>query len=105
MKKKAYIYTNKENPTGGIMAAILGLLSLVTLGLIIRYSFIQEGLIPARQAGAMLLAGLFSLVGLTLAILALAAKDKYRRFPIIGLALNGLALAAVALLFFWGVTA
>ena len=102
MKSKSYIYTNKKHATKGIMAAILGLLSLVCLGLIAYYAFEQRGTGMERLASAMLISGIFSLTGLALGTMALLEKDKFRAFPIVGLVMNGAVLGLIGWALYFG---
>jgi uncharacterized membrane protein len=98
MKKKAYIFTNKGNSKKGIMAVSLGAIANTTLAAVVYASFSLKGQIPERYGAAILLVALFSLVGITLALLGLIEKDKYRLIPGVGLALNIFSIGFVVFL-------
>lgn len=100
MSRKGYIFTNKDNSQKGIMSTILGVLTNITLFFLIYFSFLKRGLIPDRYAAAMLLTFLFSLTGLILGGAGIFEKEKYRLFPVIGLALNTLAMGIISFIIY-----
>ena len=102
MKSKNYIYTNKKHADKGVMASILGLISLVCLGLITYYAFVQRGTGMERLASAMLISCIFSLAGLALGIMALLEKDTFRVFSILGLVMNGAVLGLIGWALYYG---
>ena len=102
MPKRGYIFTKKDNAKKGIMATILGVISLATLIYLAYFSFVQKGQIPEQHAAAMLVTALLSLTAFILAAVGLFEKEKYRLFPILGLILNAAALAAMGFIIYLG---
>ena len=103
MKKRTkYIFTNKKNSKRAVMAVILGVISLASLGIVVFLSGLSGG--SARQSYGFtgLLAAVFSLTGLLLGVVTIQNKDYYKLFPALGLLLNFLSLAAVSLILYAG---
>ena len=100
--RKNYIFTNKKNSKRAIMAVILGVISLVSLGTVVFLSGLSGGSAKISYGFTGLLAAVFSLVGLLLGVVTIQNKDYYRLFPSLGILLNFLALAAVSLILYAG---
>lgn len=101
-KKKNYIFTNKKNSNRAIMAVILGVISLVSLGTVVFLSGLDGGNARMGYGFTGLLASAFSLTGLILGVVTIQNKDYYRMFPVLGILLNLLALAVVGLILYAG---
>ena len=101
--RKNYIFTNKKNSKRAIMAVILGIISLVSLGTVVFLSGLSGGSAKISYGFTGLLAAVFSLAGLLLGVVTSQTKDYYRLFPALGILLNFLALAAVSLILYAGV--
>lgn len=101
-KRNGYIFTNKEHPQKGIMATILGIISAVSIVLVLYYTFQNGGTAELRYSVAMLLAVLFSIAGFVLGIMARMEPDKYYLFAYLGLGINGLVLAGAGFILFAG---
>lgn len=101
-KKKGFIFTNKKHSDKAIMAAILGMISLVSLGIVIFLSYRKQGAAPAGYGVTGLLAAVFSLIGLILGILTVREKESYHFFPWLGTLLNALALGLIGFLLYLG---
>lgn len=102
MKKRNYIFTNKKNSERAIMATILGVISCVSLGIVVYLTYLNNGQAPAGYGVTGLLATIFSLTGLGLGIVTVREKNYYRLFPILGIVLNLAALAFVSLILYMG---
>ncbi len=102
-KRKNYIFTNKKNSKRAVMAVILGVISLVSLGTVVFLSGLSGGSAKISYGFTGLLAAVFSLAGLLLGIVTIQNKDYYRLFPALGILFNFLALAAVSLILYTGV--
>lgn len=100
--KKDFIFTVKEHPAKGIMAAILGILANVTLGMAVYLSYRSGGQVTQRHGTAGLLAVLFMAAGLILGILSLTQKDSFKLFPVLGILLNILAFGMISLILYAG---
>ena len=103
MKRKNYIFTNKKHSYKAIMAAILGIISLVSLGIVVYLTYLRDGQAQNGYGVTGLLAAVFSLAGLVLAIISFREKDNYMLFPWLGLLLNVAGLGSVGLILYLGV--
>lgn len=102
MRKKNYIFTNKKHSNKAIMSTILGVISLVSLGIVTYLSYRQGGVMHGGYGATGVLATIYSLIGLILGILTLRDKDIYRLFPVLGTILNVVALGGVSFLLYLG---
>lgn len=101
-KRKNYVFTNKKNSNRAVMAVILGVISLVSLGIVVLLSYLNDGNAMISYGFTGLLAAVFSLVGLLLGVVTVQNRDYYRFFPALGILLNFLALAAVSMILYAG---
>ena len=97
MRKKNYIFTNKKHSDKAIMSTILGVISLVSLGIVTYLSYSQGG-----YGVTGVLATVYSLIGLILGVLTLRDKDIYRFFPVLGTILNVISLGGISFLLYLG---
>ncbi len=103
MKRKKYIYTNRKHSQRAIMSTILGIISNVSLGIVIYLTYLRSGNALIGYGLTGLLAALFSVVGLILGIVTIQQKDYFRFFPVLGILLNLAALGFVAFLLQLGI--
>lgn len=103
MFKPGYKFTNKKNPEKGIMSSSLGLISVVSIGLTIYFTYLNKGIAQAQYGCVIFLSILFSITGLVLGIISSLEKDIYKIFPIIGIVLNTCALLASGFIFYMGI--
>ncbi|MCM1097782.1 MAG: DUF6142 family protein [Ruminococcus flavefaciens] len=96
--KRKYIYTDKRHSNRAVMSTILGILSNVSLAVVIYLSFQKSGEIPAGYGFTGLFAVIFSLIGLVLGVVTVKDKAYYRIFPCLGILLNLTALGVSALI-------
>lgn len=101
-RKNSYIFTNKNHSQKGIMATILGVISLVSLIYAIAMSYKKDGVIPSQYGAAVLLVTIFSLTGVVLGVISKTERDKYYIFSYLGIILNVLALAVVSAVLYAG---
>lgn len=101
-RRNSYIFTNKSHTQRGIMATILGIISLVTLGYAVFMSYRRAGDIPIQYGAAALLATIFALTGTVLGVISKTEKDKFYLFSYLGIVLNVLALAVVSAILYAG---
>ena len=80
------------------MATILGVISNVSLGIVIYLSYLSGGNVPISFGLTGLFAMLFSIVGLILGVLTAQEKDMFKLFPVLGIVLNLIALGILAFL-------
>ena len=98
-RTKGYIFTNKVHSQKGIMSTILGLLSLITLGTAVYFSYLHKGEPSVRYATAALLASVFMLI---LGVLSLREQEKFWLFRILGIVMNVLSFIVLSLILFAG---
>lgn len=101
-KKKGYIFTNKEHTRKGIMATILGIISMATLVYTVLMSYRQNGEVPRQYGAAAMLVMVFAFVGIILGVISRMERDKYYLFSYLGIALNVLVLAAISVILYAG---
>ncbi len=101
-KRRNYMFTNRKHPDGAIMSVLLGIISLAgtVIAVCLAYRQAHEGMIGYGVTG--LLATLFALAGLVLAVMQIIKKDVFKLFPVIGLVLNLVVLMGMGLMIFWG---
>ena len=102
MARRNYIFTNKKHSNRAIMSVILGMISTVSLAIVVRLTYLQDGEATVGYGVTGLLATIFSLVGLVLGIVTLREKDYYRLFPRLGVVLNLLALGWIGFMLYFG---
>ena len=102
MFKKSYMFTNRNHPLKGIMATILGILSIVTLITTVYLSYRQGGVSSLRYGTAALLAVLFMITGIGLSAYCLVERDNFKFFPVLGLLLNSVAAVILSLILYAG---
>lgn len=84
------------------MSVVLGSISIISLGIVVYLSYRADGAAENGYGVTGLLATLFSFVGLILGVITVRHKNYYRAFPWLGLILNFLSLAAIALILYMG---
>ena len=88
MRKKNYIFTNKKHSDKAIMSTILGVISLVSLGIVTYLSYSQGGVMHGGYGVTGVLATVYSLIGLI--------------FPVLGTILNVISLGGISFLLYLG---
>ena len=100
--RKGYIFTSKNHPKRGIMATILGILSIVTLGTAVYLSYVNGGQSSARYGTAALLAVIYMIIGMGLGIWSVMEKDVFKLFPVLGIVINTMAFGVLSLILYAG---
>ena len=85
------------------MSVILGIISLVSLGIVVFRTYQNGGEATVGYGLTGVLATIFSLTGLLLGILTVKDKSYYPFFPILGIVLNILTFAFVSTILYVGV--
>lgn len=85
------------------MATILGIISLVSLGIVLFMTYRSAGEAAVGYGFTGLLATVFSAVGLGLGIVTFRDKNYYRLFPVLGTLLNLAALGGISFILYAGV--
>lgn len=102
MARKNYIFTNKKHSQRAIMSTILGIISIVSLGIVVYLTYLRKGDAPVGYGVTGLLATIFSLTGLGLGIVTVRDKTYYRLFPWLGVIVNLIALGSISFLLYFG---
>ncbi len=100
--KKSFMFTNKEHTLKGIMATILGMISITSLGYIIVNSYRNDGQVPLQYGAVAFLTMLFAFAGIVLGVLSKSERDKFYFFSYLGIVLNVLVLAALSVILYAG---
>ncbi|MDE5718286.1 MAG: hypothetical protein K2I53_11870 [Lachnospiraceae bacterium] len=100
--KKNFMFTNKEHTLKGIMATILGVISLASLVYIICESYANAGEVPLQYGAVAFLTMIFAFVGIVLGVLSKSERDKFYFFSYLGIVLNVLVLAALSVILYAG---
>ncbi len=103
MARRNYIFTNKKHSQRAIMSTILGMISTVSLGIVVYLTYLKDGEATVGYGVTGLLATIFSLVGLVLGMITVREKEYYRLFPWLGTILNLIALGSISLMLYLGV--
>lgn len=92
----------KETKLQTVFGAVLGIISLLTVLLVIYMTFLANGEATMSYAFAGFLACVFSVAGLVLSILCM--NDQYQPHTLgwVGLITNGLALLVMAIILYLG---
>ena len=101
-KRKNFIFTNKRNSNRAVMSAILGLISLVSLGIVMFFAYRNKGEVRFNHGVAALLATVYSMTGLILGIVTVQNKEYNKLFPVLGILLNMAALVGIGLILYVG---
>ena len=99
--KSRIIFTTNRQSDRGIMSVILGCISFASLVFGVVYSYANSGAVIRERFGAgLLLTLVFSIIGLTLGMLARSEVDRYKAMPLLGITLNLLIIIVLAM-FLW----
>jgi hypothetical protein len=100
--KRGYIFTDKKNPRNGIMSTILGIIAVVSICIAVDLAYRNKGQALAQYGAAVLLAVIYSVIGLILGIRSLREPDIFRLFPILGIVFNAIAILAGGAILYLG---
>lgn len=84
------------------MAVILGIISLVSLGIVVLRAYLNAGEVAVSHGFTGVFATLFSIVGLGLSGATVSDQSYYRLLPVLGILLNLAALGSVSLILYAG---
>ena len=101
-KKNSFMFTTKEHTLKGIMATILGVISLATIGYVVLSSYWNAGKVPLEYGAAAFLTMIFAFVGIILGVISKSERDKFYFFSYLGIVLNVLVLAALSVILYAG---
>lgn len=103
MHRKGYMFTGRSHSDNGKMSAALGLISFVSMCLVIYLSYKLKGAMSPKLGAATFFAMLISMAGEALGIMGRMEKDKFYLYPNIGLFLNSASLFIIICLFYLGI--
>ena len=95
-QRRNYKFTNKKHSEKAVMSTVFGVLSLISLVVVIYLSYSKAGEAPVSYGFSGILILIFAVVGLVLGVLALQEKEQFLFFGRLGCLLNGLALAGIS---------
>ena len=101
-QSKRYKFTNKKHPEKGIMSAVLGVISLVSVWMAVYQTFLARGEATANMGVVGLMITVFSITGVALGYISKKEQDKYMFFPYVGMVLNVLALGCISVILYAG---
>ena len=101
-QSKRYKFTNKKHPEKGIMSAVLGVISLVSVWMAVYQTFLARGEAAANMGVVGLMITVFSIIGVVLGYISKKEQDKYMFFPYMGMILNVLALGCISVILYAG---
>lgn len=84
------------------MSTILGIISLVSLIVVVYLAYLSGGEIQSGYGVTGLLATVFSLIGLLLGVVTVRDKSYYRLFPWLGVVLNLAVLGSISFILYLG---
>ena len=90
--RRHYIFTDKRESKKGILSAMLGAMSLISVFLTVYFTWQNHGTAYVRYGVVTLLCLIFSVAGLVIGIMA---EDKFYLFAWIGIVLNALTLLGI----------
>lgn len=88
MRNRRIIYTNKIHPKRSIMSTVLGIISIVSIGIVIFMSYRAKGVALQGYGFTGLFACIFSLTGLGLGISGARITESFKFFSALGIVLN-----------------
>jgi hypothetical protein len=100
--KRGYIFTDKKNPRNGILSTILGIIAVASICIAIDLTYKNDGQALIQYGAAVLLAVIYSIIGLILGIRSLKEPDIFRLFPILGIIFNTIAILAGGAILYLG---
>ncbi len=99
-----YMFTDNRHPEKGVMSAILGCVSVVTLGCAVFFTYRDGGQAQVKYAAAAMLAAVFSVAGIVLGIQSRFERDIFKLFPNLGIVLNSLSIIFIILVLVIGLS-
>lgn len=102
-RRNGYIFTARKHPEKGIMSAILGGISAVSIAAAVWLTCRNGGSAKPQYGAVIFLVTLFSITGLVLGVLSRMEKDNYYLFPNLGIGLNFVSLAMISMILYAGI--
>lgn len=103
LKKSNYMFTNKKRSDKALISIMLGLVSLISLFLVIYFTFQLRGEAKINYGVATILSALFSLAGIWQGISARMEKDRFHLYAYLGILFNGIAVIIIGFIAYVGI--
>lgn len=103
MKKRSFIYSDKEHTKYGIFSFILSMIVLITIIATIVVSYLMKGNTPESFGNSGFLCTVFSGVGIILALIGRKEPDKFYLFANLGLGFNIFDLLFISAILYAGI--
>ena len=104
-RRGRFIFTDKKHPWRGIFSVLISIISFTALAVAVVLT-VRSGESPlASYAAGILLALVYSVVGLVMGILSRMEREGYLLFPRLGIVLNAAAIVCIGGVLFLGITA
>jgi formate-dependent nitrite reductase membrane component NrfD len=84
------------------MSSILGVIAVASICIAVELTYKNNGEALMQYGAAVLLAFVYSIVGLILGIRSLKEPDIFRLFPILGIVFNAVAIIATGAILYFG---
>ncbi len=97
-----YMFTDNRHPEKGVMSAILGCISMGAIIAAVLFTYRDGGEAQLRYAAAVMVAAIFSVVGIVLGIMSRFERDIFKLFPNLGIALNLLSIVSTIVILVLG---
>ena len=101
-RRGRYIFTDKKHPWRGVFATIAGICALGSLFLSVTMTYYSGGEATGNYAVGVILALVFAVTGLVMAVMASGERDIYHLFPRMAAVMNVLVILCVAGILFLG---
>lgn len=101
-RRKGHLFSSKKQSYPGLLSFILGLISIVSLILVIYRTFLNDGKALLQYGAVVFLCLLFALCGLIAGILARREPERVYVFAWLGVVLNSVVLALCFVIMYLG---
>ncbi|SHO50584.1 DUF6142 family protein [Anaerocolumna xylanovorans] len=101
-RKEVYKFTGRSHSVKGIISAVIGCISILSLLVLFILSGIYKGNGPIALGAAGMLVFLLTVTGFVLGVKACMEKEIYYTAPIAGMAVNGILSITLFILYVMG---
>lgn len=103
MRRRGYMFTGKSHSVNGVASTLLGIVSFVSMCIVIYLSYKIKGAMSPKLGAAAFFATLIGIGGEVLGFLSKGEEDVFHLFPNMGIALNSASLLVVIYLLYIGI--
>lgn len=103
MRRRGYMFTGKSHSVNGVASTLLGVISFVSMCIVIYLSYKIKGAMSPKLGAATFFAMLIGIGGEILGILSRREEDVFQLFPNLGITLNTISLVIVVYLLYIGI--